>query len=217
MSVTVANSAITGLVAAYNFNEGSGSAVTDRSGTGNNGTVNGATWTAAGKNGGALSFDGLNDRVDVPDAASLDLTTGMTLSAWIRPASASTEWRTVIMKERPSNLAYALYGSGDRGAPEAWVTRTPPEVGVPASSAVPPATWHHLAATYDRANLRIYLDGVQVGTPALTGSIGVSANPLRIGGNAIWGENFAGLIDDVRVFNRALTPAELTTIMNTAL
>ena len=82
---------------------------------------------------------------------------------------------------------------------------------------MPPATWHHLAATYDRTNLRIYLDGVQVGTRALTGSIGVSANPLRIGGNAIWGENFAGLIDDVRVFNRALTPAELTTIMNTAL
>ena len=57
--------------------------------------------------------------------------------------------------------------------------------------------------------------GCRSGTRALTGSIGVTANPLRIGGNLSWGEYFAGLIDDVRVFNRALTPAELTTIMNT--
>src|SRR5262245_35062802 len=62
-----------GLVAAYSFNEGSGAAVADASGNGNNGTVANATWTAAGQYGGALSFNGANALVTVADAASLHL------------------------------------------------------------------------------------------------------------------------------------------------
>src|SRR5688572_9579321 len=74
------------LVAAYAFDEGTGSAAADASGTGNNGTLAGPTWVA-GKNGGGLSFDGVNDWVTVADANSLDLTTAMTLSAWVRPTA----------------------------------------------------------------------------------------------------------------------------------
>src|SRR4030095_12635881 len=66
----------TSLVAAYNFNEGSGTIVNDASGNGNNGTISGATWTTSGKYGNALSFNGSNSRVTVPDSSSLHLTTG---------------------------------------------------------------------------------------------------------------------------------------------
>src|SRR5262249_49077787 len=79
--------AIVGLVAAYSFNEGAGTAVTDVTGNGNTGTISGATWTAAGRYGRALSFDGTSARVTVPDAASLHLTTGMTLEAWVNPST----------------------------------------------------------------------------------------------------------------------------------
>ena len=68
--------------------------------------------------------------------------------------------------------------------------------------------------TYDGANLRFYVNGTLVGTQAVTGNITTSAQALRIGGNAVWGEFFAGLIDDVRIYNRALTPAEITADMN---
>ena len=81
------------------------------SGSGNNGTVSGATRSATGRYGGALSFDGVNDSVSVPDAASLDLTNNMTLSAWVRPTGA-TGWRTVLMKERPGGRSYSLYALG---------------------------------------------------------------------------------------------------------
>jgi hypothetical protein len=76
-------------------------------------------------------------------------------------------------------------------------------------------TWTHLASTYDGATLRLYLNGSQVASTATTGNIEVSGGVLRIGGNAIWGEYFSGLIDEVRIYNRALTPAQIQTDMNT--
>ena len=110
----------TGLVGAWGFNEASGTTVADASGTGNTGTISGATRSTAGRYGGALSFDGVNDMVTVADANSLDLTTGMTLEAWVRPATGG-DWRTVILKEQPGQLAYALYSSTDNGRPSAHV------------------------------------------------------------------------------------------------
>jgi hypothetical protein len=74
-----------GRVASFGFDEGAGTTAGDRSGTGNAGTVAGATWTT-GRVRGVLSFDGTNDLVSVPDTPSLDLTTGMTVDAWVRPA-----------------------------------------------------------------------------------------------------------------------------------
>ena len=73
-----------GLVAAYSFDAGTGTTLADNSGLANTGTISGATW-AAGKNGSALTFDGVNDWVTIADSASLDLSTGMTLEAWVRP------------------------------------------------------------------------------------------------------------------------------------
>lgn len=76
-------------------------------------------------------------------------------------------------------------------------------------------TWTHLAATYDGAMLRLYVNGVQVASRAQTGSISVSSGSLRIGGDNIWGEFFQGRVDEVRIYNRALSPAEIQTDMNT--
>ncbi len=73
----------------------------------------------------------------------------------------------------------------------------------------------HLAATYDGATQRLYVNGVQVSSRAQTGAMTTSASPLRIGGNGVWGEFFQGRIDEVRMYNRALSPAEIQTDMNT--
>ena len=97
-----------GLVAAYSFDEGVGhDRRRTRSGNGNNGTLVNATWTTAGKYGGALSFNGSNARVNVPSSSSLQLTSGMTLEAWVNPSSVSSAWRDVIYK---GNDNYYLEG-----------------------------------------------------------------------------------------------------------
>jgi len=75
-------------------------------------------------------------------------------------------------------------------------------------------TWAHLAGTYDGATERLYVNGVQVASKAQTGSIISSANPLQIGGDKIYGQFFQGLIDEVRVYNRALTANEIQNDMN---
>ena len=88
VTLTVGPQAPSNLVGAWGFDDTSTTTTADASGRGNTGTINGPVRNAAGKFGGALSFDGINDWVTVADADSLDLTTGMTLEAWVRPTAA---------------------------------------------------------------------------------------------------------------------------------
>ncbi|HWM10798.1 MAG TPA: LamG-like jellyroll fold domain-containing protein, partial [Solirubrobacteraceae bacterium] len=203
-----------GLVAAYSFDAGSGPTLADRSGRGHPGTITGATWAAAGRNAGALSFDGINDSVRVADHADLDLTSAMTLEAWVRPSTLGSSWRTVLFKEQTSHMTYALYAAAGDGRPtgQAWVGG---ERDARATSAIPTASWTHLAVTYDGSAVRLYVNGAPVRTLATTGSMAVSSGPLKLGGNAIWAEWFAGLMDDVRVYGRALSQAEIQSDMST--
>jgi len=201
-----------GLVGAWAFDEASGTTAIDRSPAGNTGTVSGATRTAAGRFGSALSFDGVNDWVTVGDANSLDLSSGLTLSAWVNPAVAGSSWRTVLLKERGGGLSYALYGNKDTGQPSGHVS-TPFESNTNGTSALPVGVWSHLATTYDGANLRLFVNGVQVSSRAVIGAIPADTGALRIGGNAVWAEWFRGLIDEVRVYSRALPAAELQSDM----
>src|SRR5439155_9838817 len=71
--------------------------------------------------------------------------------------------------------------------------------------------------TYDGANLRMYVNGTLVRTQAVTGSIVETSGALRIGGNSVWGEYFSGLIDEVRIYSRALSQSEIQTDMNLAI
>ena len=203
------------LVGAYSFDAGTGSTLTDASGLGNTGAISGATWTAAGRNGGALSFDGVDDLVTVADAGSLDLTTGMTLEAWVRP-TAGGSWRTVVTKEQVGNLVYGLFSSSDSGQPSGIVSigSSPIQDIVRGTSALGLSSWTHLATTYDGAVLRLFVNGTQVGSANVTGAYPNSAGPLQIGGNRVWPEWFQGQIDDLRVYNRALSAAELQSDMN---
>ena len=205
------------LVAAYSFNEGGGRTVSDASGNGNTGTISEATWSTPGRFGGALAFNGANAWVTVNDSASLDLSMGMTLEAWVYPTVSPTDWRTVIAKEGSGTVvAYFLHASSSpSNQPATGVTIGGTEQQLAGGTALLVNTWTHLATTYDGTEQRLYVNGAQVATRAQTGTIVNTGNPLRIGGNGIWGEYFQGLIDEVRVYRRALSQAEILTDMNT--
>jgi glucose/arabinose dehydrogenase len=214
VTVTVNNTGPAGLVAAYGFNAGSGTTAADSSGNNNNGTTANTTWSTAGKFGNALSFNGTNALVTVPDANSLDLTTGMTLEAWLNPTTTGG-WVDAFGKETTDDVVYSIYSSTPANRPTGYIRKG----GVfSQAAAVSPMTlnnWTHLATTYDGANLRFYVNGTLISTTAATGAIDTSNGVLRIGGNSIFGEYFKGLIDEVRIYNRALSAAEITTDMNT--
>jgi hypothetical protein len=166
-----------GLVAAYNFDEASGSTVNDSSGNGNTGTISGPTRTTSGKYGRALSFDGTNDFVSIADSNSLHLITGMTLEAWVNQGGGQT-WRTVIFKERLGGMTYALYARNANSRPVGQVY-IGGERDVAGTSTVPNNSWTHLATTYDGATQRFFVNGTQVATRAQTGSIIASTGQLR--------------------------------------
>jgi hypothetical protein len=125
MGTAVTDGAVPGLVAAYTFDEGSGTGVADASRHGNSGTISNAAWAADGKFGGSLSFNGTNGSVRVPDSASLDLTGAMTLEAWVHPDELGGTWRTALVKEAGDHLDYALYANATDPADPAPTSGTP--------------------------------------------------------------------------------------------
>ncbi len=202
-----------GLVAAYAFAEGSGTTTADASGNGNTGILSGATWTRSGIYGNALALDGTNNWVTVNDAPSLDLTTGMTIMAWVYPTATPTDRTTVIFKEQTNGLVYSLYAGSPADTPSVRVI-TSSEVGLEGPFSIPINTWSHLASTYDATTLRLYVDGFEMAIQDLGESLLTSDGPLRFGGNGVFGQYFQGMIDEVRIYNRALSAAEIQAAMN---
>ena len=147
----------------------------------------------------------------VNDSSSLDLTNAVTLEAWVYP-SVNTGWRTIMMKEL--DAIYYLYASSATNRPGVGVN-----IGgyqeIFGTSTLPLNTWSHVAGTYNGATLRVYVNGVQVASKAQSGTLLRTTSPLRIGANTQWGEYFGGRIDEVRIYNRALTQAEIQADMNT--
>src|SRR5262249_29244104 len=147
------------------------------------------------------SFNGMNSWVTILGSASLTLTNAMTLEAWIKPNSVA-DVSSILLKERPGGLSYALYAVNDGPAPPvAVVDVAGRDYDAGSSSSLQTGVWSQLAATYDGSNLRFYINGNLVSTLGVSGLLTSSSGPLRIGGNSIWGEFFNGLIDDVRIYN----------------
>ncbi len=189
-AATPAGTPVPGLVASYSFAEGSGTVVHDSSGNGNNGVITGATWTTSGRLTNALQFDGKSSWVTVPDSSSLDLTTGMTLEAWVN-ATGQGDWRALIVKEQDRELCYGLFTNNTWPAANLYAGG---EQVVYGNQHMPWGSWAHLAVTYDGAAENLYLNGVLVGSTSAAGPMATSSQPLRIGGDSVWGQYFSGMM-----------------------
>ena len=141
----------------------------------------------------------------------------MTHEAWVRP-TALAGYNTVMLKERTGY--YAVRPVCEHATPvvrQANVFTTAQTTSCRGTTQLPLNTWTHLAPTYDGSVIALYVNGVQAGTLTASGAIVASTGPLKLGGNGIWGEWFNGLIDEVRICNRALTGAEIQADMNTSI
>jgi len=203
---------VTGLIAAYGFNEGTGLTTGDASGNGFIGTlVNGPVWTT-GKNGNALSFDGTNDKVSLP--STLDVSAlPFTLEAWIRPTSFG-QYRVIFSKRSTPSASGMRFDVGlVQSSGRVYINTITQNFFF---AYVPPLnTWTHIAVVAQSTGTALYANGVlQETRGALT--LGTSATaPVNIGRTGDNDDPFAGIIDDVRLYNRALTQVEIQTDMNT--
>jgi len=195
------------------FDHDDGSYARDRSSYDNHGTIYGAT-RVAGKVGSALSFDGVDDYVEVPDDPSLHITDAITVEAWVYPKSLKTD-NFIIDKRKPVAGDWFLEIYVDRIGWSIYFTtfgRKDLRVG---TGKITTGKWHHLVGTYDNAlsseNMKAYINAELVGTWDNPGdTIDTTTNSLQLQREY----RFPALIDEVRVYNRALSAAEIQRLMN---
>jgi len=193
------------IVGDWHFDENSGGTAYDNSGYGNNGTINGATW-ADGKYNPALSFDGVDDYVQVSHSSSLNIGgSEITLEAWIKANAlppAGQRWQILGKAD-----AYALQLSdGGNGKARVWLG---PLTGyIETNPVISTGSWYHLVGVYDGNSVKIYINGELKKEVAKTGNQATSTNNLIIGAR-IPGGYFNGIIDEARIYNRALNTGEI--------
>lgn len=211
---------IAGLVAAYSFNEGSGTVLTDASGNGLNGQIQGATWSPNGRYGGALFFNGTSSYVDLGNPAALQMTGSMTIEAWINAAANPPDDGQIVAKS-DNSTGWQFKTSPDTGPQTfgAAVSSGSGRVQRYSSATRSLNTWYHVASVYNTSTqtLSTYVNGV-LNNGTLVGSVPSSqlnANVNANIGRRSGGYYFNGLIDEVRIYNRALSQAEIQSDMNT--
>ena len=204
-----------GLAGYWPFDAGSGATATDASGGGNAGVLlNGPIWTT-GRSGQALSFDGVDDAVQVAHTASLN-GYPLTVAAWIRTGSTTGVSGLVAKTLAGFPNGWALYLSGGNLCATYYrdaANRLDDGSGCPLRTAgFADNQWHHVAYVVDASGGRLYVDGVQRAVLGWTGTAGAASTtqPLQVGRypGAPAPEFLAGLVDDVRVYGRGLSAAE---------
>jgi hypothetical protein len=193
--------ALEGMISHWRFDQGSGNIAYDSVGT-NDGTIYGAAWTT-GQINGALSFDGMDDYVDVGNDSSLMTTEDLTIFAWIK----ATKTRACIYSHSWNGWGLG-FGIGNNNYDGrlgfyTWTHRHWIEAG----GSLADNTWHHVAVTLEGNIVRLYTNGLEVGQGTGTPAANLTGKGLIGLYNYAW--HFGGIIDDVIIFNKALSAEEI--------
>jgi CSLREA domain-containing protein len=211
-----------GLLGYWKLDEDSGTTAIDSSGYGQHGTLNGSpAWAADAPskinfyNPHSLQLNrGTADYVDISDTPTIDALQELSLSTWVNldsvpGGSGYTYMRFIQLRGEKAVLRYVdLDGTGKL---QFYIRVDGSTKGVSVNHAWQTGTWYHVAGTYDGSHIRLYLDGAEVGTPlAVSGTVDTGSGVrLSHSGSS---EGLDGLLDDVRVYNRALSGTEISTL-----
>lgn len=207
------------LVGEWKFEEGSGNTVSDTSGNGNTGTVHGATWTT-GISGNGLTFDGIDDYVEIPHNPTLKNFNQLTLEAWVNINSVYIldEGENII--GTGDDLTHSKYNLHVYENPSTNMLKFNYKIGNDASSTLVYSSYefsknvdHHIVGTYDGSTISLYVDGnlIESKSTSIT-NIANNAKPVFIGKHT-WGGSSStridGIIDEVKIYNYGLTASQV--------
>jgi TolA-binding protein len=204
-----------GLVARYEFEGEANNSV-----GANHGTLNGNPTYGAGISGQAIKLDGNGDYVNCRNGSSFNLTNRITVAAWIKVNAFDEKYQAIITKGDNSwrlarssgsnNIEFACNGT----AATRWTGKGEVSWAVSGTTSVNDGKWHHIAGVFDGSGLYLYIDGVLEAAKSAAKSIDISNYDMCIGSNAqAPGREWNGLIDDVRIYNYALSQAEIVSVM----
>ncbi|MHC4538056.1 MAG: LamG domain-containing protein, partial [Planctomycetota bacterium] len=203
------SSASAELIGHWKFDEGSGEVAFDSSGNGNDGTINGESEWIPGVGGSALAFDGTDDFVGT-DKSLLDNKSEFTLTFWVAAGNAGASRIGLVGQNDLIEMGF-MSGNAEIWTSASGTTNTP--------WTFDDFTWHYFTVVGDATSMNIYLDGELLATGSGSANYGTSTFPVNIGGGGVWdasGNWFNGWIDDVRIYDHALSEAEIESAMNSA-
>ncbi|HLE06741.1 MAG TPA: LamG domain-containing protein, partial [Candidatus Nanoarchaeia archaeon] len=208
-----------GLIAHWSFNEGSGTQLNDLIGsnTGDLTNMESNDWVT-GKYGTALQFDGVNEYVLIPDSDSLSALTNISWSFWFKTSSA--DYAIFLSKSNSGNYEWSAIKGSSNTQIMIYSDNNPMNNLQCVANAPYYGEWHHAVITWDGVffydSPKIYIDGVlTIGSNGMSSgdTIADTDSPITIGG-LISGNYFNGAIDEVKIYNRALTLTEVTSLYN---
>jgi hypothetical protein len=218
----------TGLIGHWKFDEGAGTTASDSSGNNNTGTLtNGPTWTSGKVGSGALQFDGVNDEIPFDDVSAFDFSGSnqFTYSAWVYPRSSNAGKVVLSRGSAYSSPGYTVYYLGTNFDGSRWRTDVSDGVNLKVAQsnigAVSLNQWQHLTVVWNGTTLSLYKDGTLLAsnnTGTFNGVWNGSTATVRRTSIAATGMDnsgyFNGDLDDVRIYNRALSSTDITALYN---
>lgn len=202
------------LIGYWNFDEASGPASADSSSNSNHGTFSGAGVThstvlpptSCFVNTHSVMFDGSGDYVSIADNASMDPTNAISISFWMNPNTVSNGYQHIVFKQGPVVTSYGVWLANDH----IYMEDNDNSIrGMNSNSAVTAGAWHYITVTYDGTTQGLYIDGVLDNSQVIPGiTLTYTNSPVKIG-SGDYNNPFAGYVDDLRIYNRALTAGEI--------
>ena len=207
------------LVLYYHFNADESGVVTDQSPAGNHGTVSGAVWTTGGYVEGAYDFNGTNQWISVPAASSLNLTTAITMSAWVKFKGEGTGNHAFVMKHTTSWLQYALMrmSAPNHRFNASFSSAQNQHADYLSQQVLNDGVWYFLAATFSTASgsVKLYVDGLLDNTISKATAIyGDAIGNVEIGREHKWNEYANAIVDEVRIYAAELSSGEIKSLYN---
>ena len=200
-----------GAIAEWKFDEGTGTQAADTTGNGHTGTlVNGPTWTT-GRQGSAIQFDATNDYVDTALESAFDFTGPFSVSLWAKRNSWSHAWEAMVTK---ADSAWGVSRNATaRGANFTTFNSSGSAQDLTGSTVIDNNQWHHIVAVYSGTQKLLYVDGVLNASVNYSQTIRTNNFNVRMGMNQEYAPAYyGGALDDVRIYGRALTATEVTTL-----
>lgn len=211
-SLSLANVAEDGLVAYWPFDEGTGKAAEDVTGNGHDGKFAGAPKWVDGKFGTALEFDGEEDHVVVSDDAAFAIEENITFMAWFSPGDVLTSRRLMVK----NNSIFVIFDFGNKDSID-FLVKPDNTFAESKTTDWKVGEWYHFAGTFDGKTMKVYVNGKLEGEAANNVPIAPSDLELWIGGDDFGRPTdfFPGTIDEVRLYEKTLTEAEIQKVMDT--
>jgi Concanavalin A-like lectin/glucanases superfamily/Secretion system C-terminal sorting domain len=199
----------TALVGHWAMEENGGSTLIDSSSFKNNASIiEGPSWVE-GKRGLALNLNGTIDYCSVPDDPTLNISSAITIAAWVKPGKYATQ-RIIRKVDGTKNLGYSLFLGIDSTISIRFDNSNLKRVKSTTKYPGTGDTWMHIAATYDGTTIRLYINGVEENTLTASFDIGITENSLTIGASDSDTQHFGGSLDDLRIYNYALSATEIS-------